>query len=77
MKNKTERFPGRASFLRYELKGSTGFFIASMLLSAFVTLADLINPRIISCVIDYVLSELPLPESGIESELIRLFGGPA
>lgn len=69
------RFAGKASFLRYELKGSLGFFVATMLLSAAAALTELINPRIISCVIDYVIGNEVLPENGIESFFIRSFGG--
>ena len=70
-----ERFPTGLSLLRYELRGSTVFFVISMILSAAVTLIDLINPRIVSCVIDYIIGSEPLPKSGVETELVRLFGG--
>ncbi len=69
------RYKGRSSFLRYELKGSAGFFIATMLLSAFAALTELINPRIISCVIDYVIGDEKLPDSGAEAAFIRILGG--
>ena len=81
MKNKRSektnvvRFPGKASFLGFALKGSILFFAASMVLSCLSALADLINPRIISCVIDYIIGTQPLPQSGTEADIIRLLGG--
>lgn len=74
MDNK-ERFPTKASFLWFELKGSAGFFAATMLLSALAALIDLVNPRVISCVIDYILGSETLPESGIEARVIKALGG--
>ena len=72
---KNDKFPTGMSLLRYELKGSKLFFAASMLLSAAVTLIDLINPRIISCVTDYIIGNEPLPAEGAEAAVIRMLGG--
>ena len=72
---KNDKFPTGMSLLRYELKGSKLFFAASMLLSAAVTLIDLINPRIISCVTDYIIGNEPLPSEGAEAAVIRMLGG--
>ena len=74
-KTENQRFRSGTALLRHELKGSTVFFAVSMILSALITLIDLINPRIISCVIDYVLGSEPLPETGIEAAAVRFFGG--
>ena len=74
-KNKTGRFPTGAALLRYELKGSTVFFVLGMFLSAAAALIDLINPRVVSCVIDYILGSETLPETGIEPAVIRMLGG--
>ncbi len=70
-----ERFPTGMSLLRYELKGSTVFFVLGMILSAVVALADLVSPRVVSCVIDYILGSEPLPRTGIEPDVIRWLGG--
>ena len=74
-KKSRERFPNGLSLLAYELKGSLVFFIISMLLSAVVTLIDLINPRVVSSVIDYIIGSEPLPSDGVIAYFIGLFGG--
>ncbi len=74
-KNRTEKFPTGGALLRYELKGSAAFFVLGMFLSAAAALIDLINPRVVSCVIDYILGSETLPQTGIEPEVIRRLGG--
>ena len=75
-KNKlSSRFPGNGSLMRYELKGSLRFFVFGMVLSAAAAVIDLINPRVVSCVIDYILGSEALPAEGVEPAVIRLLGG--
>ncbi|MBQ7990417.1 MAG: ABC transporter ATP-binding protein [Oscillospiraceae bacterium] len=63
----------KAGFLRQELKGSLLFFICSMLLSAVTSVIDLINPKIISSVIDNILGE---EGAGLlQKSIIGLLGG--
>ncbi len=78
--NKTKsavRFPTKLSFLRFELKGCLALFILSTVLSALAALLDLINPKIVSYVIDYVLHAEPVPQTGFAASLIALAGGTA
>ena len=77
MKNNTgERFPTKTSFIRFALRGSTRFFAASMLLSAAIALLDLVNPRIVSCVVDHVLGSETL-EPGSFNDMMLTFAGGA
>ncbi len=73
--NTGERFPTRISFIMFALRGSLGFFIVSMLLSAGTALLDLINPRIVSCVVDNVLGSVPVSEGTFNAWLLSLAGG--
>ena len=52
-------------------------FLCSMLLSAAATLLDLINPKIVSYTVDYVLNSEPEPAEGIAAWGLRLCGGAA
>lgn len=56
------------------LHGSLTFFILSMVMSAGTALLDLINPRIVSCVVDNVLGSLPVRE-GFNEMFLSLAGG--
>ena len=76
-KTDNKRFPGKTSYIRYALKGSFGFFIASMMLSAAIALFDLINPRIVSCVVDNVLGSETAAEGSFNALLLNFFGGAA
>ena len=76
MKNNTgERFPTKASFIKFALKGSLSFFIISMLLSAGIALLDLINPRIVSCVVDHVLGSEPIVDGSFNEIMLTAAGG--
>ena len=74
-KDTGKRFPTKASFIGYALKGSAGFFIVSMLLSAVTALIDLVNPRIVSCVVDHVLGSEPIDAGSFNDRLLTLAGG--
>ncbi|MBQ5311876.1 MAG: ABC transporter ATP-binding protein, partial [Oscillospiraceae bacterium] len=69
------RFPTKASFIVYALKGNIAFFAVSMLLSAATALLDLINPRIVSCVVDNVLGDIIPEESSFNAFLLSAAGG--
>ncbi len=69
------RFPTKASFIFCVLQGSKAYFIASMLLSAAISLIDLINPRIVSCVVDHVLGSEPIAEGSINQLMLDTVGG--
>ena len=69
-----ERPLTRASFIWSMLHGSLTFFILSMVMSAGTALLDLINPRIVSCVVDNVLGSLPVRE-GFNEMFLSLAGG--
>lgn len=73
--NNGSRFPTKASFILYALKGSFVFFIISMLLSAGTALLDLINPRIVSCVVDHVLGTVVPEENSFNAFLLSAAGG--
>ncbi|MBQ4363219.1 MAG: ABC transporter ATP-binding protein, partial [Oscillospiraceae bacterium] len=69
------RFPNKRSFILYILKGNLIFFIASMVLSAAIAVLDLINPRIVSCVVDHVFGTVPVIQGSVNEIMLTLAGG--
>ena len=65
----------RTSFIWSMLHGSLAFFVLSMLMSAGTALLDLVNPRIVSCVVDNVLGSVPVNSGSFNEVLLNISGG--
>lgn len=72
---KKNKFPTRVSLVIYFLKGSIGFFVASILFSMMVAFLDMANPKIIQYTVDYLIgdgeSSMPL----YMETIVRMTGG--
>jgi len=75
MKNKNKK-GGRLRLIWRFLKGSRGYFAASMVFAAVLSLLELINPKVIAFTVDSVLGD-KIPEKGGFAERISAFFGGA
>lgn len=69
------RYPTRGSLIHIFLLGSRRWFFLSILLSAFASLADLLNPRIIAYTVDVLLRGDETKESGLTRFFSDMAGG--
>ena len=73
----TKRFPDNTSLILYFLKGSLCDFFLSMLFAFIVSLLDMLNPRIISFVVDSVIGDAaPALPAWLISRIDRVGGIP-
>ena len=69
------RFPSRAALTFYFLRGSAHYFVLAAIFAAFVSLFDLVSPKVISFAVDYVIGSEPVPETGWAARLSEMAGG--
>ena len=72
-----QRFETKGRMLGYFLKGSLKWFALSVLFTLFVTLMDMINPRIIAFTVDSVIGDKPVKLPAVLIRLINRIGGTA
>ena len=72
-----QRFETKSRMLGYFLKGSLKWFALSVLFTLFVTLMDMINPRIIAFTVDSVIGDKPVKLPAVLIRLINRIGGTA
>ena len=72
-----QRFETKGRMLGYFLKGSLKWFALSVLFTLFVTLMDMINPRIIAFTVDSVIGDKPAKLPAAVLGLIERIGGTA
>ena len=72
-----ERFNTRTKMLLFFLEGSKRYFIASILFACLVSVLDLINPKIISYTVDYILDSQSVALPAFLSSWIDSIGGTA
>ena len=72
-----QRFETKGRMLGYFLKGSLKWFALSVLFTLFVTLMDMINPRIIAFTVDSVIGDKPVKLPAVLIRLIDGIGGTA
>ena len=70
MKQKSKTF-GRLNMILYFLKGSTGFFVISVLSSFLLSIFQMITPRIVSVTVDSIIGSRP-PEY---AKIVSVLGG--
>ncbi len=70
-------FETKGRMLGYFLKGSLKWFALSVLFTLFVTLMDMINPRIIAFTVDSVIGDKPAKLPAAVLRLIERIGGTA
>ena len=72
---KTLKFHNRASLVLYFLRGSWQYFVLSILFASIVSLADLINPKIIEYTVDSVIGSEPLSAPAFVRQMVEQAGG--
>lgn len=70
-----QRFETKRRMLGYFLKGSLKWFALSILFTLFVTLMDMINPKIISFTVDSVIGDKPAKLPAVVLNVIESIGG--
>ena len=70
MEQKAKKF-SRAAMIVHFLKGSTGFFVISVLSSFLLSILQMITPRIVSVTVDSIIGDRP-PEY---KKIVDLLGG--
>ncbi len=75
MKDNKERFPTRVNLVVYFLKGNLHFFVFSVLFASFVSVFDLINPKIIGFTVDSVIGSRQPELTGIPAFVLEKAGG--
>ncbi len=75
MKDNKERFPTRVHLVVYFLKGNLRFFVLSVLFASFVSVFDLINPKIIGFTVDSVIGDRQPELTGIAAFVLEKAGG--
>ena len=74
-KKRQIQFHTKASLVIYFLKGSLRYFVLSILFASIVSLADLMNPKIIEYTVDSVIGREPLAAPGFVQKLVNGAGG--
>ncbi|MBR0396902.1 MAG: ABC transporter ATP-binding protein [Eubacterium sp.] len=72
---KHRQFHTKRSLVIYFLKGSLRYFILSIVFASIVSLADLMNPKIIEYTVDSVIGDQPLAAPGFVQRLANAAGG--
>ena len=72
---KKNKFPTRVSLVIYFLKGSIGFFVASILFSMMVAFLDMANPKIIQYTVDYLIGDGESSMPFYMETIVRMTGG--
>ena len=72
---KDGQFHTKRSLVIYFLKGSLRYFILSIVFASIVSLADLMNPKIIEYTVDSVIGDQPLAAPGFVQKLTNAAGG--
>ena len=72
---KKGQFHTKRSLVIYFLKGSLRYFILSIVFASIVSLADLMNPKIIEYTVDSVIGDKPLTAPGFVQKLANAAGG--
>ncbi|MBQ9062032.1 MAG: ABC transporter ATP-binding protein [Eubacterium sp.] len=73
--NHTGKFHTKRSLVIYFLKGSLRYFILSIVFASIVSLADLMNPKIIEYTVDSVIGDQPLAAPEFVRKLADAAGG--
>ncbi|MBR3764314.1 MAG: ABC transporter ATP-binding protein [Clostridia bacterium] len=66
---------GKARLLWRFLRGSKGLFMLSILMTAFMALADMLTPQIIRVAVDNVISGKPMEAGSLAERLVLWAGG--
>lgn len=74
---KEERFKTKTQMVMYFLEGSKRYFIGAILFACFVSLLDLINPKIISYTVDSLLKDNHAQLPSYLNGLVNQIGGEA
>lgn len=72
---KEERFKTKTQMVMYFLEGSKRYFIGAILFACFVSLLDLINPKIISYTVDSLLKDNQAQLPSYLNGLVNQIGG--
>jgi ABC-type multidrug transport system fused ATPase/permease subunit len=70
-----KKYPTKIKLILHFLEGSKRFFALSMLFAVLASLLDMVNPRIISFVVDSVIGDKASSLPAAVNRLIERFGG--